>query len=94
MWINTYGPHQSTRAVIPTIISQIASGFKEINLGDTTPTLDFNYVKYICKGFMLIANCERAVGETVNIGSNTEISIKDLFELIMILQLLNYSEGF
>jgi len=43
---------------------------------------------------MLIANCERAVGETVNIGSNTEISIKDLFELIMILQLLNYSEGF
>ena len=79
---NTFGPRQSARAVIPTIITQIASGFKEINLGDTTPTRDFNYVKDICNGFMMIANCERAIGETVNIGSNTEISIKDLFELI------------
>ena len=79
---NTYGPRQSARAVIPTIITQIASGFKEINLGDKTPTRDFNYVKDICNGFMLLANCERAIGETVNIGSNTEISIKDLFELI------------
>ena len=79
---NTYGPRQSARAVIPTIITQIASGRKEIKLGDTTPTRDFNYVKDICNGFMMIANCERAIGETVNIGSNTEISIKDLFELI------------
>ena len=79
---NTYGPRQSARAVIPTIITQIASGFKEINLGVKTPTRDFNYVKDICNGFMLIANCERAIGETVNVGSNTEISIKDLFELI------------
>ncbi len=79
---NTYGPRQSARAVIPTIITQIASGFEKINLGDTTPTRDFNYVKDICKGFMLIANCEKAIGETINLGSNTEISIKDLFELI------------
>jgi len=79
---NTYGPRQSARAVIPTIITQIASGVKEIKLGDTTPTRDFNYVKDICNGFMLLANCEGAIGETVNIGSNTEISIKDLFELI------------
>jgi len=79
---NTYGPRQSARAVIPTIITQIASGVKEIKLGDTTPTRDFNYVKDICNGFRLLANCERAIGETVNIGSNTEISIKDLFELI------------
>ena len=79
---NTYGPRQSARAVIPTIITQIASGFKEINLGDTTPTRDFNYVKDICHGFMLLANCEKAIGETVNIGSNDEISIKELFALI------------
>ena len=55
---------------------------KEIKLGDITPTRDFNYVKDICKGFMLLANCEKAIGETINVGSNTEISIKDLFELI------------
>lgn len=79
---NTYGPRQSARAVIPTIITQIANGVKEIKLGDVTPTRDFNYVKDICNGFMLLANCKKAIGETVNIGSNTEISIKDLFELI------------
>ncbi len=55
---------------------------KEIKLGDVTPTRDFNYVKDICHDFMLLANCKKAVGETVNIGSNTEIYIKDLFELI------------
>jgi NAD dependent epimerase/dehydratase len=79
---NTYGPRQSARAVIPTIITQIASGVKEIKLGDTSPTRDFNYVQDVCNGFILLANCERAIGETVNIGSKTEISIKDLFELI------------
>lgn len=79
---NTYGPRQSARAVIPTIITQIASGVKEIKLGDTSPTRDFNYVKDICRGFILLSKCDKAMGETVNIGSNTEISIKDLFELI------------
>jgi len=79
---NTYGPRQSARAVIPTIITQMASGVKEIKLGDTSPTRDFNYVKDVCNGFILLAKCERAIGETVNIGSNIEISIKDLFDLI------------
>jgi nucleoside-diphosphate-sugar epimerase len=62
---NTYGPRQSARAVIPTIITQIANGVKEIKLGDVTPTRDFNYVKDICNGFMLLANCKKAIGETV-----------------------------
>ena len=79
---NTYGPRQSARAVIPTIITQIVSGVKEIKLGDISTTRDFNYVQDVCNGFILLTKCERAIGETVNIGSNTEISIKDLFELI------------
>ena len=79
---NTYGPRQSARAVIPTIITQIASGNKEIKIGDTTPTRDFNYMKDICNGFILLAKCNKAIGETVNIGSNNEISIKELFTLI------------
>ena len=79
---NTYGPRQSARAVIPTIISQIASGKKEINLGDMTPTRDFNYVSDTCRGFLALAKSQATVGKTVNIGSNFEISIKDTFELI------------
>jgi len=79
---NTYGPRQSARAVIPTIITQIASGVKEIKLGDTSPTRDFNYVEDICRGFILLSKCDKAIGETVNIGSNYEISIKETFELI------------
>jgi len=79
---NTYGPRQSARAVIPTIISQIAGGMKEIKLGDLTPTRDFNYVEDTCRGFIKLAKCEQAIGETVNIGSNYEISIKDTLDLI------------
>jgi NAD dependent epimerase/dehydratase len=79
---NTYGPRQSARAVIPTIITQIASGKKIIELGDTTPTRDFNYVKDTCRGFIELAKCEKAIGEIVNIGSNYEISIQDTLELI------------
>lgn len=79
---NTYGPRQSARAVIPTIITQIASGKKEIKLGDITPTRDFNYVEDTCRGFIELAKCDKAIGETVNIGSNYEISIKDTLELI------------
>ena len=74
---NTYGPRQSARAVIPTVITQIASGAKQIRLGDVSPTRDFNYVKDTCKGLILLAECDKAVGETVNIGSNYEISIYD-----------------
>lgn len=79
---NTYGPRQSARAVIPTIITQIASGKKQIQLGDTTPTRDFNYVADTCRGFLELARCKEAVGETVNIGSNYEISVGDTLNLI------------
>ncbi|MBD9438714.1 NAD-dependent 4,6-dehydratase LegB [Pseudomonas sp. PDM04] len=79
---NTYGPRQSARAVIPTIITQIASGKKQIQLGDTTPTRDFNYVADTCRGFLELARCKEAVGETVNIGSNYEISVGDTLDLI------------
>ncbi len=79
---NAYGPRQSARAVIPTIISQIASGEKRIKLGDVSPTRDFNYVKDVCRGFLQLAKCEKAIGETVNIGSNYEISVKDTLNLI------------
>ena len=79
---NTYGPRQSARAVIPTIITQIASGKKEIKLGDVTPTRDFNYVEDCCRGFIMLSESKKTIGETINIGSNTEISIRDTFNLI------------
>jgi len=79
---NTYGPRQSARAVIPTIISQIANGKKQIKLGDVSPTRDFNYVTDTCNGFLALANCDEAIGETVNIGSNFEISVSDTLNLI------------
>lgn len=79
---NTYGPRQSARAVIPTIITQIASGMKQIKLGDTSPTRDFNYVADTCRGFLELARCDKAIGETVNIGSNFEISVGDTLQLI------------
>jgi NAD dependent epimerase/dehydratase len=79
---NTYGPRQSARAVIPTIIGQIANGAKQIKLGDVTPTRDFNYVEDTCHGFLSLARCDKAIGETVNIGSNYEISVADTLALI------------
>jgi NAD dependent epimerase/dehydratase len=79
---NTYGPRQSARAVIPTIITQIANGIKEIKLGDLSPTRDFSYVEDTCRGFISIAENDSTIGETINIGSNTEISIKDTLDLI------------
>jgi len=79
---NTYGPRQSARAVIPTIISQITNGKREIKLGDVTPTRDFNYVEDTCRGMIELAECNQAIGQTVNIGSNFEISIGDTLELI------------
>lgn len=78
---NTYGPRQSARAVIPAIISQMAAG-SELKLGDLKPTRDFNYVEDTCRGFMLLAECEAAVGKTVNIGSGKEISIGETLNLI------------
>lgn len=79
---NTYGPRQSARAVIPTIITQIANGKRQIQLGDVSPTRDFNYVEDTCRGFIALAESEKAVGETVNIGSNFEISVGDTLEMI------------
>jgi NAD dependent epimerase/dehydratase len=79
---NTYGPRQSARAVIPTIITQIANGVKEIKLGDVSPTRDFNYVADTCRGFIALAECDQAIGKTVNIGSNYEISVLDTLNLI------------
>jgi NAD dependent epimerase/dehydratase len=80
---NTYGPRQSARAVIPTIITQIAAGKQEIHLGSLHPTRDFNYVQDTIKGFIAAAQSEKSVGEVVNIGSNYEISIGDLVQTIM-----------
>ena len=79
---NTYGPRQSARAVIPNIISQIAANKKELFLGDITPTRDFNYVKDTCFGFIKLAESENVIGKTINIGSGTDISVKDLAALI------------
>ena len=79
---NTYGPRQSARAIIPTIITQIANGIKEIKLGDLSPTRDFNFVKDTCAGFIAIAQSDATIGKEVNIASNFEISMKDTLELI------------
>ena len=74
---NTYGPRQSARAVIPTIISQIANGQKSIKLGSVSPTRDFNYVSDTVKGFIAALESDHGIGEVINIGSNFEISIGD-----------------
>ncbi len=74
---NTYGPRQSARAVIPTIITQIASGQSEITLGNVTPTRDFSFVGDTVKGFVDAVECDAAVGDVVNIGSGFEISIEE-----------------
>lgn len=79
---NTYGPRQSARAVIPTIITQLASGSRVIKLGAVHPTRDFNYVHDTVRGFVSIAECDAAIGQVVNIGSNYEISVGDTARLI------------
>ncbi|OXS79270.1 NAD-dependent 4,6-dehydratase LegB [Domibacillus enclensis] len=79
---NTYGPRQSARAVIPTIITQLASGKEKIKLGALSPTRDFNYVKDTVSGFISIMNSEKSIGEVINIGSNYEISIGDTAKVI------------
>jgi len=79
---NTYGPRQSARAVIPTIITQIAGGKHKIWLGALHPTRDFNYVKDTVRGFIAALESEKSIGETINIGSNYEISIGETASLI------------
>ena len=80
---NTYGPRQSARAVIPTIITQLLAGKEEIKLGSLTPTRDFNYVKDTAAGFIAIAESDRTVGEEINIATQQEISIGDLAKEII-----------
>jgi NAD dependent epimerase/dehydratase len=79
---NTYGPRQSSRAVIPTIISQLAAGIREVRLGDVTTTRDFTFVQDTCRGLIAIAELDGGQGEVFNIGSSAEISIGALFDLI------------
>lgn len=77
---NTYGPRQSARAVIPTIITQLLSGKEEIKLGSLTPTRDFNYVKDTAQGFIEISKSKKTIGEEINIATQNEISIGELAE--------------
>jgi len=79
---NTFGPRQSARAIIPTIIIQMLSGKKKIKLGNTSPTRDFTYVKDTARGFVELAKIKGLVGEATNIGMNEEISVKDLVAII------------
>ena len=74
---NTYGPRQSTRAVIPSIITQILTGKKDLKLGNLSPTRDFNFVKDTCEGFLKVSQSSNTLGEVLNISSNFEISISD-----------------
>ena len=75
---NTFGPRQSARAIIPTIITQLLNGYQEIQLGDLSPTRDLVYVKDTAKGFITIANSDSLIGEDCNIATNSEISIQKL----------------
>ena len=79
---NTYGPRQSARAIIPTIITQIANGERQIKIGDLSPTRDFNYVKDTCRGFLALAKAQGVEGEEINICTNSEISMMDTLKLI------------
>jgi NAD dependent epimerase/dehydratase len=79
---NTYGPRQSARAVIPTIITQIASGKRKIKLGSLHPTRDFNYIKDTVNGFISVMTHDESIGEVINIGSNFEVSIGETAKLI------------
>ena len=80
---NTYGPRQSARAIIPTIITQLLGGKEEIKLGTLTPTRDFNYVKDTANGFISIYESAKTIGEEINIASEKEISIKEMTEIMI-----------
>lgn len=80
---NTYGPRQSARAVIPTILAQLHAGARQIKLGSLTPTRDFTYVTDTAAGFLAVADCDRALGEVVNLGTGREISIGALAEALI-----------
>ena len=79
---NTFGPRQSARAIIPTIITQIANGVSQLRLGDLRPTRDLNYVIDTCRGFIALAECDTCIGEIVNIGSNYEVTMSKVVDEI------------
>ncbi len=79
---NTYGPRQSARAFIPTVITQIANGERRIKVGDLSPTRDFNYVSDTCRGFMAIADSPETVGREINIATGTEVSMRETLDTI------------
>jgi NAD dependent epimerase/dehydratase len=79
---NTYGPRQSARAIVPTIISQILSGKKKLNLGNLTPTRDLTFVTDTCRGFLEIFKSDKLFGEITNIGMNEEISVGSLIRVL------------
>jgi len=79
---NTYGPRQSARAVIPTVITQIVSGARTVKLGAEHPTRDFSFIRDTVRSFIAVAECDAAVGQVLNVGSNFEISIGDTARLI------------
>jgi len=88
---NTYGPRQSARAVIPTVITQILSGKRKIKLGSLYPTRDLTYVKDTVEAFVRMAESENSIGQVINIGQNSEISIRDLAKLIA--KIVNIVDG-
>lgn len=79
---NTFGPRQSARAIIPTIITQIANGARKIKVGDLTPTRDFNYVKDTARGFLEIARCDDTIGREVNIATGREVTMQQTLDTI------------
>ena len=79
---NTYGPRQSARAIIPTVITQLAAGTRKIKLGSLHPTRDFNYVKDTVNGFIAVAESDQTIGEVINFGNNYEISIGETVKII------------
>ncbi|MDE7109398.1 MAG: GDP-mannose 4,6-dehydratase, partial [Muribaculaceae bacterium] len=79
---NTYGPRQSARAIIPSIITQIASGVRKIKVGDLSPTRDFNFVEDTCRGFIAIAEAEGTAGMEINIATQKEVSMEETLKTI------------
>ena len=88
---NTYGPRQSARAIIPTVITQIASGQKTIKLGSLHPTRDFNFITDTVEGFIALCECDNSIGQVINLGSNFEISIADIVGMIAELMQSDFS---
>lgn len=88
---NAFGPRQSARAIIPTLITQILSGKKEIKVGSLSPRRDFNYVKNTVEGFIKVAECDKTIGEIINIGSGEEHSVEELIGILKTITNSNFN---